>query len=435
MEPSGAMALLTLIAHTRAAPQAPEWSAMSSPPTVWNRTILHADMDAFYASVEQLDNPHLRGKPLLIGVDHPRAVVSTASYEARPFGVGSAMPMVEAKRKCPQAIIVPPRMQRYAEVSERIMAVFHDFSPSVEPLSLDEAFVDLTGAERLLGPPEAVGRRLKAAVKAATGGLNVSVGVSGCKYVAKVASDVQKPDGLTIVPPWEMVAFLAPLPVSRLWGVGAHGQELLRRLDLRTIADVAAADPRWLRERLGNLGSHIYALAHADDPRPVVSDREAKSISSEETVDVNVIGRAQLEPYLLRAADRVGRRLRRAGLCAGGVRIRLKTAKFQNLTRQVALRPQTAASATLYAEGCKLLDHLDIDQPFRLVGLGAYDLRPESAPTQGLLFGEPERKKNAQLDRALDSLRSRFGKDAVQRGSDVGVAARFGLPTGKMPEE
>lgn len=401
----------------------------------WPRTILHADMDAFYASVEQLDNPALRGKPLLIGVDHPRAVVSTASYEARPYGVGSAMPMVEAKRRCPQAIIVPPRMARYAEVSEQIMTVFGDFSPRVEPLSLDEAFVDLTGADRLLGPPDVVARNVKEAVKRATGGLNVSVGVSGCKYVAKVASDFRKPNGLLVVPPDEMVTFLAPLPISRLWGVGKRGEELLRNLDLRTIGDVAAADLLWLNQRLGSLGAHVYALAHADDPRPVVSDREAQSISSEETLDVDVSGRAAIEPYLLRAADRVARRLRRAGLRAGGVRVKLKTHKFQTLTRQVVLRPPANTSAELYADACQLVGHFDLGQRFRLIGLAAYDLQPETAPIQGLLFGETARKKNDKLDRALDNLRDRFGKGAVLRGSDMGAAERFGLPTGKMPED
>ncbi len=401
----------------------------------WPRIILHADMDAFYASVEQLDNPALRGKPLLIGVDHPRSVVSTASYEARPFGVGSAMPMVEAKRRCPQAIIVPPRMQRYAEVSEQIMTVFGDFSPRVEPLSLDEAFVDLTGAERLLGPPDVVARNVKAAVKRATGGLNVSVGVSGCKYVAKVASDIRKPDGLLVVAPEDMVTFLAPLPISRLWGVGKRGEELLRNLDLRTIGDVAAADPLWLKQRLGSLGAHVWALAHADDPRPVVADRDAQSIGSEETLDVDVSGRAAIEPYVLRAADRVARRLRRAGLRAGGVRVKLKTHKFQNLTRQGVLRPPANSSAALYEEACHLLAHFDVSQRFRLIGVAAYDLQPESAPIQGLLFGETARKKNDKLDRALDNLRERFGKGAVQRGSELGAAERFGLPTGKLPEE
>ncbi len=401
----------------------------------WLRTILHADMDAFYASVEQLDNPQLRGKPLLIGVDHPRSVVSTASYEARPFGVGSAMPMVEAKRRCPQAIIVPPRMQRYAEVSEQIMTVFAQFSPRVEPLSLDEAFVDLTGTERLLGSPDTVARNVKRAVKQATGGLNVSVGVSGCKYVAKVASDYRKPDGMLIVPPEEMVVFLAPLPISRLWGVGKRGEEQLRNLDLRTIGDVANADPRWLTQRLGSLGAHVYALAHADDPRAVVPDREAQSISSEETLDVDAVGRDEILPYLLRSADRVARRLRRAGLRAGGVRVKLKNHKFQSFTRQVVLRPPSQASAVFYDEACKLLAHFDLNQRFRLIGVGGYDLQPEDAPVQGLLFGEPERKKNDKLDRALDSLRERFGKAAVQRGSDVGARERFGLPTGKMPEE
>jgi len=209
----------------------------------WPRIVAHADMDAFYAAVEQLDDPRLRGRPLLVGPPGARGVVLTASYEARPHGVGSAMPMVTARRLCPNAVVVPPRFERYQEVSAAIMRVFADFSPEVEPLSLDEAFLDMTGSEGLFGDPETMGRRLKAAVRDATGGLTVTVGLSAIKYVAKVASGYKKPDGLTVVPPESAKAWLAPMPVSRLWGAGQKTEPRLHALGLRTIGDVADADP------------------------------------------------------------------------------------------------------------------------------------------------------------------------------------------------
>jgi DNA polymerase-4 len=390
----------------------------STSPGRWSRIIVHADMDAFYAAVEQLDRPELRGKPLLIGGTGPRSVVATASYEARPFGVGSAMPMGLALRKCPQAIVVPPRLARYAEVSDRIMSVFATFSPLVEALSLDEAFLDLTGAEGLFGPPEEMARRIKGAVREATG-LTVSVGVAPNKYVAKVASDIRKPDGLCVVPPDGVRAFLDPLPVSRLWGVGKHGEERLQDMGLRTLADVAAADPAWLERRLGSMGPHVHALAQGIDPRPVVPDREAKSIGSEVTLDDDVVGRAAITPHLLREADRVGRRLRRAGLRAGGVRVKLKTTKFQLLTRQTALHPPTSSGDVLYREALRLLDAFDLGVPMRLVGLAAYDLADAAAPVQGELFGQEGRERQQRLDQAVDALRSRFGKAAVRRGSEI----------------
>ncbi|MFZ4579238.1 MAG: DNA polymerase IV [Myxococcota bacterium] len=390
----------------------------SSSPGRWSRIIVHADMDAFYAAVEQLDRPELRGKPLLIGGTGPRSVVATASYEARPFGVGSAMPMGLALRKCPQAIVVPPRLARYAEVSDRIMGVFATFSPLVEALSLDEAFLDLTGAEGLFGPPDEMARRIKVAVREATG-LTVSVGVAPNKYVAKVASDIRKPDGLCVVPPDGVRAFLDPLPVSRLWGVGKHGEERLQDMGLRTLADVAAADPAWLERRLGLMGPHVHALAQGIDQRPVVPDREAKSIGSEVTLDDDVVGRAAITPHLLREADRVGRRLRRAGLRAGGVRVKLKTTTFQLLTRQTALHPPTSSGDVLYREALRLLDAFDLGVPMRLIGLAAYDLADAAAPVQGELFGQEGRERQQRLDQAVDALRSRFGNTAVRRGSEM----------------
>lgn len=389
----------------------------------WPRVILHADMDAFYAAVEQRDRPELRGKPLLIGGHGPRSVVATASYEARPYGVGSAMPMGLALRKCPHAIVVEPRMARYAEVSGQIMEVFAQFSPRVEALSLDEAFLDMTGAEGLFGPPDAMGRALKAAVWQRTA-LNVSVGVAGCKYVAKVASDLHKPDALLVIPPDQQTSFLAPLPISRLWGVGAKSQERLRDLGLRTIRDVAASDPAWLQRHLGSLGPHIYDLARGIDARPVVGDREATSLSAEETLDADVVGAARIRPYLLQSADRVAGRLRRAGLVAGGVRVKLKTHKFAIHTRQIALPAPTQNAGELYAAALQLLQAFDLTVPMRLIGLGTFDLRDAAAPVQADLFADGGRQRNARLDAAMDALKQKFGGDAVQRAVDLDVAPR-----------
>src|SRR4249920_2137837 len=220
---------------------------------LWPRIIAHADMDAFYAAIEQLDDPSLRGRPLLVGPLSAQGVVLTASYEARPYGVGSAMPMAKARRLCPNAVVIPPRFDRYQEVSATIMKVFSDFSPDVEALSLDEAFLDMTGSEQLFGDPQSIGRRLKTAIREATGGLTASVGLSATKYVAKVASACQKPDGLTVVPPREAKAWLAPLSVSWLWGAGPKTQARLHQLGMHTIADVAEADVQFLSAKLGSL--------------------------------------------------------------------------------------------------------------------------------------------------------------------------------------
>ena len=390
----------------------------SDAPVRWPRIIVHADMDAFYAAVEQHDRPELRGKPILIGSDSPRGVVATASYEARPFGVGSAMAMVVAKRKCPQAIIVTPRMARYVEISRQIMEVFDTFSPRVEGLSLDEAFLEMTGAERLFGTPDDMARAVKFAVLQRTG-LRVSVGVAASKYVAKVASDVRKPDGLCVVSPEDTLTFLHPLPVGRLWGVGKRAEEQLRAMGLQTIGQVAAADPVWLRGLLGSMGDHIHRLSLGDDPRPVVPDREAQSIGAEQTLDEDVRGAAAIEPHLLHAADRIAWRLRRSHLKAAGVRVKLKTNRFALHTRQVALRPPSQSASELYQAALGLLAHFDLREPMRLVGLAAFDLVDDAAPVQGELFGQQARKKRQQLDVALDRLQERFGKGTVKRGSDL----------------
>ena len=390
---------------------------MGSMHDVWPRIIAHADMDAFYAAVEQLDDPGLRGRPILVGPRSQRGVVLTASYEARPFGVGSAMPMSEARRRCPEALIVPPRFARYQELSETIMTVFADFSPDVQALSLDEAFLDMSGASHLFGPPASMGRRIKDAVYAATGGLHVSVGLSGTKYVAKVASDHAKPDGLVVVAPQDARAWLAPMGISRLWGAGPKTQQRLAALGLETIGEVAAANPTWLHRELGQAGLHFYDLAHARDPRPVSGRRSAKSIGSERTLSADVVGRKDIEMHLRRSADRVARRLRRKHYRAEGVRIKLKTTGFKLLTRQRRLSEPSDVADTLYHATHSLLDELLPFGPFRLVGLAAFDLIRREGPEQSELFDGERRSRD--LESTIDGLLQRFGDDTVFRAADL----------------
>ena len=391
---------------------------------VWPRIIAHADMDAFYAAIEQLDDPALRGRPILVGSPSDRAVVLTASYEARPYGVGSAMPMAQARRKCPNALIIPPRFDRYQQVSKMIMGAFADFSPHVEALSLDEAFLDMTGSEELFGAPELMGHRLKMAIREVTGGLTASVGLSATKYVAKVASAFHKPDGLTVVPPENAKTWLAPLPVSRLWGVGPKTQDRLHQLGLRTIGSVAEADPKFLSTKLGSAGLHFYTLAHAGDPRLVLGSRMPKSIGAENTLDRDVSEKADIKFHMRRSADVVGRRLRKKNYLAFGVGLKLKTASFQLLSRQHRLSEPTDVAERLYSVAIELLEHVDHTGPFRLIGLVAYDL-VGSDDAQPDLFNSLGRRR--QLEVAIDHLADRFGINVVQRAEHLGEPAGIRL--------
>ena len=374
-------------------------------------------MDAFYAVVEQLDDPTLRGRPLLVGPQSARGVVLTASYEARPYGVGSAMPMAQARRLCPNAVIVPPRFDRYQQVSATIMKVFSDFSPEVEALSLDEAFLDMTGSEQLFGDPQCIGHRLKTAVREATNGLTASVGLSATKYVAKVASASRKPDGLTVVPPEQAKSWLAPLSVSWLWGAGPKTKARLHQLGLRTIGDVASADVRFLSSKLGSAGLHFHTLAQAEDPRPVIGRRASKSIGSEHTLEEDVREKADIKFHLRRSADTIGRRLRKKNYAAFGVGVKLKTADFQIVTRQHRLSEPTDVADKLYSVGVSLLDHIEHRGPFRLVGLVAYDLVDADTLMQLDLFGASARRR--QLEVAIDGLVERFGSNVLCRADDL----------------
>jgi len=382
-------------------------------------------MDAFYAAIEQLDDPTLRGRPVLVGPPSSRGVVLTASYEARPYSVGSAMPMARARRLCPDAVIVPPRFDRYQEVSATIMEAFSNFSPDVEALNLDEAFLDMTGSEQLFGDPESMGGQLKSAIRDVTGGLTASVGLSASKYVAKVDSAFQKPDGLTVVPPADAKAWLAPLPVSRLWGAGPKTQRRLHDLGLYTIGDVASADVRFLSAKLGRAGAHFHTLAQADDPRPVIGQRSSKSVGSEHTLDRDVWQKADIKLHLHRSAEAIGRRLRRKNYVAFGIGIKLKTADFQIISRQTRLNEATDIAEALYSVGVFLLDNVDHPGPFRLVGMVAYDLVGIDDRVQLALFGTPARRR--RLEVAIDQLAERFGTNVVQCANDLNKPAEMRL--------
>ena len=388
----------------------------------WPAIVAHADMDAFYAAVEQMDDPGLRGQAVLVGPKSARGVLLTASYEARRNGVGSAMPVVQAMRRCPDAVIVEPRFARYQELSAETMRVLGDFSPRVEALSLDEAFLDMTGAEAIFGGPKQMGRKIKRAVFEATG-LNISVGMSATKYVAKVASAHDKPDGLTVVPPDRAQAWLAPLPVTKLWGVGRKTGPRLQALGYEVIGDIASADVRLLRRQFGSAANRLYDLARARDPRPVLRARAAKSIGSDRTLRVDVSRREDIELHLRRAADRIARRVRSKGYVAGGVRVRLKTSRFELLSRQRSLAKPVDLAAEFFAVGRRLLDEFDHPGPFRLVGMAAFDLDRRRGPGQLDLFEDVSRRN---LETTVDSLISRFGRGVVTRARDLGHPGTVG---------
>ncbi len=325
------------------------------------------------------------------------------------------MPMAEARRRCPDAVIVPPRFERYEEISRQVMDVFGDFSPAVEPLSLDEAFLDMSGAKEIFGAPEAIGRQIKDAVRDATD-LTISVGISATKYVAKVASAHGKPDGLVVVPGESAVEWLAPLPVRWLWGAGKKTTAKLEAMGLQTIGDIAAADPAELRQRLGAAGNRFYELARAIDPRTVSRGRKGKSIGSERTLSEDVSRREDIEIHLRRSADRVARRLRAKRYLARGIRVKLKTASFELLSRQRRLPVPADTADTLFKESQKLLDAFDHPGPFRLVGIAAFDLESRQTTSQSDLFADSRQRS---LETTLDDIVGRFGKGAIVRAMDL----------------
>jgi len=384
------------------------------------RTILHCDLDAFYASVEQRDHPEYRGKPVIVGGGPTeRGVVSAASYEARKFGVHSAMPLREAGKRCPHGIFVPGNFEAYEVASDAVMALFAERTPLVEPISLDEAFLDITGTAHLFGGPEACARDLKRAVLQDVG-LVLSVGMASNKLCAKVASDLRKPDGFVIVPRGGEAAFLAPLPLARLWGVGPKTRAVLEDLGMRTVGDLATADPALLEARLGEHGSTIALRAKGiDEDRDVVADPgDPKSIGHAHTFDRNTLDRAQIESTLLRLAEGVGRRLRKHVLRGRTVELQLRVAPFETRTRQRTLAEPTSDDLAIFETARALLrDALAADRdagrvsPVRLIGV----------TMSGLVGGEQldlfTGARMSRLNAALDAVRTRFGDDALDRAS------------------
>jgi DNA polymerase-4 len=393
------------------------------------RTILHLDLDAFYASVEQLDDPSLRGKPVIVGGTSGRGVVCAASYEARRFGVRSAMPTSRARRLCPDGVFLHPRFDRYGELSDRVFDIYRRYTPLVEPLSLDEAFLDVTASRALHGDGPAIATRIRSEVRGETG-LTVSAGVADVKLAAKIATDLGKPDGLTVAPAGQTAAFLAPLPIGKLWGVGEVTEAALRGIGITTIGDLARLPSPALANLLGaDRAEGFRRLALGEDEREVVPDEEARSVGGEETFDEDLTGEAALARVLLFQAERVGRRLRRAGLRGRVVTLKVKYADFTSVTRRLTLDAPTDDDGVIYQAARAQLQRVELGRPVRLAGVtvSGFAGEEEAAAPQLDLFapapdeapggaGDPRRRA---LHAALDKLADKFGERTVTKADLV----------------
>ncbi len=379
------------------------------------RAILHVDMDAFYASVEVRDRPELGGKPVIVGADpRGRGVVAAASYEARRYGIHSAMPISRAYRLCPHAAFLPVDMPKYARVSAEIMRILGEFTPLVEPLSLDEAFLDVTGSRGLFGPAHEIASRIKARIRGEVG-LTASAGVAPNKFLAKIASDLRKPDGLVEVRPGEEAAFLRDLPISRLWGVGPAAEAVLASLGIRTIGQLARVPRGVLVGRLGAAGVHLLALAQGRDHRPVVPSDDPRSVGAEETFERDTDDVERLRATLLHQADRVARELRDLGLRGRTVTLKVRFADFRTLTRRETSPAPTVDGGEIFRRAWSAFSQLKPVQPIRLIGLSVSGLSRESDSRQLGLF--PSNARAEEVGRLTDRLRARFGPDAVRRAS------------------
>jgi DNA polymerase-4 len=382
------------------------------------RAILHIDMDAFYASVEERDQPALKGKPLIVGGTGGRGVVAAASYAVRRFGVHSAMPMREALRRCPEAIVVHPRMARYQEISEQVFAIFREFTPLVEGLSLDEAFLDVTASRQLLGAPEAIGAEIRRRIARQTG-LTASVGIAPNKLLAKIASDLNKPDGMCCIHAGNLRDILDPLHIHKLFGVGRKTLPAVLAAGIRTFGDARVASDEVLWRAFGKHGHAMRDRAAGLDDRPVEPDRDEKSISAEETFDTDIRAATELRTQLVHLADRTASRLRAQKLLAGRVSVKIRRGDFTTYTRQRSLKPPTQDTAVVSAAAEALLRAWLASQPraaVRLLGVGVSDLQSSS---QSDLFSDPLQDPDAgsRLDSAVDGIRDRFGNGLLTRAS------------------
>ena len=392
--------------------------------------ILHVDMDAFYAAVEQRDRPELAGRPVIVGgAAAGRGVVAAASYAARRYGIHSAMPTATALRLCPEAIVLPVRMPHYAAVSRQIRDIFHRYTPLVEPLSLDEAFLDVGGCRRLFGDGEQIARRIKEEIRADTG-LVASVGVAPNKFLAKIASDLEKPDALVVVDPQRVAEFLAPLPVSRLWGVGKVTEAALRRLGVETIGQLRSLPIEPLRQHFGDGGEHFRQLAHGIDDRPVVPDREAKQLSHETTFARDLSDIEPLRHRLRELTDQVVRRLRRSGRVGRTVQIKLRLSDFRTVTRSRSLPQPTDITQELWQAARELLDAAlppaVLTRGIRLIGFAISGLGVPP-PVQQQLFADEQvtqHQRHRQIDQVTDAIQARFGIHSLTVARNV--ASRSG---------
>ncbi|MFZ7125438.1 MAG: DNA polymerase IV [Desulfobacterales bacterium] len=383
--------------------------------------MLHLDMDAFFASVEQLDNPELRGKCVVVGGGSERGVVTTASYEARVYGVRSAMPMFMARRKCPHAVVVPPRMDRYKEISRQVMSLLMEFSPVIEKVSIDEAYMDLSGRDRIAGSLEAAARGIKDRIRKNVG-LTCSIGIAPLKFLAKIASDMQKPDGLTVITPQAMPEILKSLPVGRIPGVGKVAGERLARLGIYRLGDVADYPEAKLCAALGRFGYRLKELSLGVDRSKITPHQLPKSISSEQTLARDTDDRSFLRGILLQQSEEVGSALRRHQFMARTVVLKIKHADFRQATRSTTLNNGSQSDEIIYQSACKLLDRYPLSQKVRLIGVGGSNLVPAGTPVQLPLFEERcggDAREWERLDHAVDRIRSRFGDQSIRKAAAI----------------
>jgi DNA polymerase-4 len=381
------------------------------------KKIIHIDMDAFYASVEQHDNPALQGRPVIVGGDpEKRGVVSAASYEARTYGVHSAMPSSQARRLCPQGAFLPVRMHRYREVSGQIFQLLREYTPLVEPLSLDESFLDVTGSEKLFGPALQIARAIKRRILETTG-LTASAGIAPNKFLAKIASDFKKPDGLVEIKPEEVQEFLRDLPISKLWGVGKSTEEVLKGLGILQVGQLAVYPSERIEKKLGKFGSELIALARGQDDRPVIPESKAKSISQEETFTPDLDDLEKMKRVLLDQAEQVGWELRKEKVKGYTVTVKVRYPDFTTVTRSLTLPFSTDQAIEIYQTALKLLHKTEaLQKKARLLGLGMSNLLHQDDPEQFVLF-DSRRKQVERSTQAMDRIWDKFGPEAIKRAT------------------
>ncbi|MEA1971581.1 MAG: DNA polymerase IV [Thermodesulfobacteriota bacterium] len=380
--------------------------------------ILHVDMDAFYASVEELDNPQLKGRCVIVGGQSKRSVVSAANYPARGFGIHSAMPVFQARKICPDAIFLPPRMSRYKELSAKIMSILREFSPLVEPVSIDEAYVDITGCEKLFGGVKEIASSIKEKIKERLG-LVCSLGAAPNKFLAKIASDMDKPDGLTIIVPENVDQFIESLPIHKVPGVGKNTQDKLKLMGVKTLGNVKKYPEEVLVRKFGTFGRRLAKLANGIDRSVVTLVSETKSVSAEETLPEDTENKDLLGKYILKQSEKIGRELRKLGIRARTINVKIKHSDFKQVTRSVTIKEPTQSSEVIIREASQLLENYRMPGKIRLIGVGVSNLVSGVEQVQTDIFEQGNTKNSnwQKLDNAIDTITDKFGTDVIKRAS------------------